>query len=130
MSEESARRRSQRNSANSEVNKVSTPSIEIPYYTPGRSTNSDKDTALPLVNFKISNYSSTVTTSDSNKSCGIPRKTTIKRSVDLILKSSRFVYYRAFLPINSNFNVEILNRASSLVQRRLKWIKQGFIPNH
>lgn len=87
LSEE--RRRSQRNSANSEFNKTSTPSIEIPYYTPGRFTNKDKNTALPLVNFKISR--STVTTSDSNKSCGVPRKTTIKRSVDLILKSSRFV---------------------------------------
>ncbi|XP_050295971.1 MAPK/MAK/MRK overlapping kinase-like isoform X2 [Anthonomus grandis grandis] len=89
-SEDTLKRRSLQNSACSE-SKGSTPFIEIPYYTPCRSSGSKGISgSLPLVDYKISRYvdSNRDTSSESVKS-NLSKKSSIKKSVEIILKSSR-----------------------------------------
>ncbi|ENN72163.1 hypothetical protein D910_08473 [Dendroctonus ponderosae] len=70
--------------------KGATPSIEIPYYSAATSSGKGKQVTLPLVDHKISRCVdiNRVDSSDSNKS-GLSRKGGIRKSVELILKSSK-----------------------------------------
>ncbi|CAG9765371.1 unnamed protein product [Ceutorhynchus assimilis] len=74
--------------------KGSTPSIEIPYYTTNRTNSgkpSSKPTALPLVDYQLSRYmeNNRVSSSESTKSCGLGKMSSIRKSVEIILKASR-----------------------------------------